>query len=92
MQDEVDAKTKKLKKLWSKFQSAKSEIKDLTEEFQEEREGMLETIRDLTRQVKLKELVIGNFIPPEEARNFDAVENGGRAVWQEEEELWVVPR
>ena len=69
-----------------------TKIKDLTEEFQEEREGMLETIRDLTRQVKLKELVIGNFIPPEEARNFDAVENGGRAVWQEEEELWVVPR
>ncbi|GMH64629.1 hypothetical protein TL16_g04008 [Triparma laevis f. inornata] len=92
LQDEVDAKTKKLKKLWTKFQSAKGEIKDLTEEFQEEREGMLETIRDLTRQVKLKELVIGNFIPPEEARNFDAVENGGRAVWQEEEELWVVPR
>ena len=54
LQDEVDAKTKKLKKLWSKFQQSKTEIKDLTEEFQSEREGMLETIRDLTRQVKLK--------------------------------------
>ena len=54
LQDEVEAKTKKLKKLWSKFQQSKTEIKDLTEEFQGEREGMLETIRDLTRQLKLK--------------------------------------
>ncbi len=92
LQDEVDAKTKKLKKLWSKFQTAKTEIKDLTEEFQVERQDMLETIRDLTRQLKLKELVINNFVPPEEARTFDDVANGGRAVWKEELENWVLPR
>ena len=32
--DEVEAKTKKLKKLWTKYQSAKSEAKDLQQEFQ----------------------------------------------------------
>jgi len=92
LQEEVDSKTKKLKKLWSKYQSSKTEIKDLTQEFQMERQDMLETIRDCTRQLKLKELVINNFIPPEEARNFDDVNNGGRAVWQEEQEVWVIPR
>jgi len=56
LQEEVDSKTKKLKKLWSKFQSSKTEIKDLTEEFNVERTDMLETIRDCTRQLKLKEV------------------------------------
>ena len=92
LQDEVDAKTKKLKKLWNKFQQSKNEVKDLTEEFQTEKNDMLETIRDLSRQLKLKELVIGNFVPPEEARSFDDVQNGGRAVWKEEEDCWMLPR
>ena len=92
LQDEVDAKTKKLKKLWTKFQSTKVEIKDLTEEFQVEKGDMLETIRDLTRQLKLKEVIIQNFVPPEEARQFDDVESGGRAVWREEQETWIIPR
>jgi kinesin family member 3B len=92
LQDEVDAKTKKLKKLWNKYQQSKNEVRDITEEFQAEKNDMLETIRDLSRQLKLKELIISNFVPPEDARNFDDVQNGGRAVWQEEEECWVIPR
>ena len=64
LQEEVLSKTKKLKKLWIKFQQAKSEIDDLNCEFEEERNDMLDTIRDLTKQMKLKELVISNFIPP----------------------------
>jgi kinesin family protein 3/17 len=53
---------------------------------------MLDTIRDLTRQLKLKETIIANFVPPEEARQFDDVASGGRAVWKEEQETWVIPR
>lgn len=49
-------KTKKLKKLWSKYQTAQREIKDIQEEFQQERSDMLDTIRELTRQLKLKEV------------------------------------
>jgi hypothetical protein len=29
---------------------------------------MLDTIRQLTRQIKLKEIIINNFVPPEEAK------------------------
>ena len=46
LQDEVEVKTKKLKKLWTKYQAAKSEVKDLHGEFQREREDMLDTIRE----------------------------------------------
>lgn len=53
---QVEVKTKKLKKLWSKYQTAQREIKDIQEEFQQERSDMLDTIRELTRQLKLKEV------------------------------------
>ncbi len=64
LQEEVQSKTKKLKKLWFKYQQAKSEIDDLNCEFQDEKNDFLETIRDLNRQMKLKDLIITNFIPP----------------------------
>lgn len=64
LQEEVHSKTKKLKKLWVKYQQAKNEIDDLNSEFQEERNDLLETIRDLTKQVKLKDIIVTNFIPP----------------------------
>lgn len=34
LQEEVEVKTKKLKKLWSKFQAATQEVQDLQQEFQ----------------------------------------------------------
>lgn len=40
----------------------------MQEEFQREREDMLDTIRQLTRQLKLKDVIITNFVPPEESK------------------------
>eukprot|EP00752_Nemacystus_decipiens_P011231 g9981.t1 len=77
LEEEVEVKTKKLKKLWSKYQTAQREIKDIQEEFQQERSDMLDTIRELTRQLKLKEEVSG-------------VER--RAQWNEEAAAWLIPR
>ena len=87
LQDEVDVKTKKLKKLWNKFQGAKREISDMSEEFGREREDMLDTIRDLTRQLKLKDLILDNFVPPDEV---DQLHH--RANWNEKEETWQIAR
>jgi kinesin family protein 3/17 len=42
--EEVEAKTRKLKKVWHRWQSAKQEIKDLTEEFATERADMMEEV------------------------------------------------
>ncbi|GAB1597339.1 kinesin-like protein KIF3A [Argonauta hians] len=65
LQDEIVGKTKKLKKCWTMLMQAKSEMADLQQEHQREMEGLLENIRQLTRELKLQMLIIDNFIPPE---------------------------
>jgi hypothetical protein len=65
LQEAKDAKTRKIKKIWALLMSHRSEIKDLQEEHQREREDLLDTIRDLTRELKLRVLVINQFIPPD---------------------------
>lgn len=87
LQDEVEVKTKKLKKLWQKYQGCKSEVTDLEQSFQQEREDMLHTIRELSRQLKLKELILEHFIPPEEAEKLNA-----RAQWDDKQDQWKVSR
>ena len=87
LQEEVEVKTKKLKKLWTKYQSATAEVTDLQEEFQSERSDMLDTIRELTRTLKLKDLVISNFIPEEFGRGIEK-----RASWSEEVDCWSISK
>ncbi|XP_064610162.1 kinesin-like protein KIF3A isoform X2 [Liolophura sinensis] len=65
LQEETAGKTKKLKKVWTMLMQAKSEITDLQQEHQREMEGLLENVRQLSRELKLQMLVIDNFIPPE---------------------------
>ena len=87
LQEEVEVKTKKLKKLWTKFQTAQREIQDIQEEFQTERSDMLDTIRQLSRTLKLKDLIISNFIPEDYAKGIEK-----RATWNQEEDAWVVQK
>lgn len=87
LQEEVEVKTKKLKKLYAKYQSALSEAKDLQAESQLERSDMLETIRQLTTALKLKDIIIQNFIPDEYAKSIEK-----RAHWNDEEESWSIPK
>ncbi|KAI9342597.1 P-loop containing nucleoside triphosphate hydrolase protein, partial [Obelidium mucronatum] len=65
LQEEKDAKTKKITKLCQMLELNRSEIKDLQEEHQREREDLLDTIRELTRELKLKLLTINSFVPDE---------------------------
>ena len=64
LSEEVTSKTKKLKRIWSKYQQNKTELKDLEHEFIDEKNDMLASIRELTKQIKLKDFIISNFIPP----------------------------
>ncbi|KAL7471362.1 hypothetical protein ACHAXS_011641 [Conticribra weissflogii] len=90
--DEVNSKTKKLKKLYSKYQQVKAEIKDLEHEFLVEKNEMLDTIRELTKQQKLRDFIISSFIPPKYALLYDDAEKGGIAVWDELGESWTIPK
>jgi kinesin family protein 3/17 len=87
LQEEVEVKTKKLKKLYAKYQGAVSEAKDLQTEFQAERTDMLDTIRELTRSLKLKDVIIQNFIPDTYAKSIEK-----RAAWNDQEDMWLIPK
>ncbi len=66
LQQEVDFKTKKLKKYFAKYQSLKQEIKDLNDSNTKERQELEQTQTDLQRDLKLRQLIIENFIPLDE--------------------------
>uniref|UniRef100_A0A673Z2A7 Kinesin-like protein n=1 Tax=Salmo trutta TaxID=8032 RepID=A0A673Z2A7_SALTR len=66
LQQEVDIKTKKLKKLFAKLQAVKTEIHEVQELHSKERQELEQTQNELTRELKLKHLIIENFIPMEE--------------------------
>uniref|UniRef100_A0A8U7NIG6 Kinesin-like protein n=1 Tax=Corvus moneduloides TaxID=1196302 RepID=A0A8U7NIG6_CORMO len=83
LQQEVDIKTKKLKKLFSKLQAVKAEIHDLQEEHIKGRQEMEQTQNELTRELKLKHLIIENFIPLEEKNKIM-----NRSFLDEEEDNW----
>lgn len=83
LQQEIEVKTKKLKKLFSKLQGTKQEIQDLQEEHSKERQELEQTQEELTRDLKLKLLIIENFIPVEEKQKLMS-----RAYFEEEEDGW----
>ena len=77
--------TAKLEKLWNRHKQTQQEVQDLQHEFQTEREDMLETIRELRKEVKLVCLTIENFIPLEHYQQI--VE---RAHYDESSDEWVI--
>ncbi|XP_029973970.1 kinesin-like protein KIF3B [Salarias fasciatus] len=83
LQQEVDIKTKKLKKLFAKLQAVKAEISDLQEAHINERQDLEQSQNELTRDLKLKHLIIENFIPSEEKNKIV-----NRAFLDEEDEHW----
>uniref|UniRef100_A0A665UXB6 Kinesin-like protein n=1 Tax=Echeneis naucrates TaxID=173247 RepID=A0A665UXB6_ECHNA len=83
LQQEVDIKTKKLKKLFAKLQAVKAEIQDLQEVHINHRQELEQTQNELTRDLKLKHLIIENFIPLEEKNKIV-----NRAYMDDEDEHW----
>ncbi|KAJ8391492.1 hypothetical protein AAFF_G00088140 [Aldrovandia affinis] len=83
LQQEVELKTKKLKKLYAKLQSVKAEIQDVNDEHVKTRQELEQTQNELTRELKFKYLIIENFIPPEEKNKIM-----NRLVFDGEEDQW----
>ena len=83
--NKVQKMTAKLEKLWNRHKQTQQEVQDLQQEFQTEREDMLETIRELRKEVKLVCLTIENFIPLEHYQQI--VE---RAHYDESSDEWVI--
>lgn len=83
LQQEVEAKTKKLKKLYAKLQCIKTEIKDVNDEHVRSRQELEQTQNELTKELKFKYLIIENFIPPEEKNKIM-----NRLTFDPEEDQW----
>ncbi|CAJ1360312.1 unnamed protein product [Effrenium voratum] len=84
-EEQVTKLTSKLEKLWDRHKQTQEEVEDLQQEFQTQREDMLETIRELRKEVKLVCLTIENFIPMEHYQQI--VE---RAHFDESSDEWVI--
>ncbi|MEQ2314469.1 hypothetical protein AMECASPLE_012447 [Ameca splendens] len=83
LQQEVEHKTKKLKRLYAKLQLLRGEMKDIFDEHITTRQELEETQEELTRELKYKYLLIENFIPPEEKNKIM-----NRLQFDSEEDQW----
>ncbi|KAJ0406462.1 hypothetical protein ATCC90586_000303 [Pythium insidiosum] len=87
LQEEAEAKARKLKKVYNKVKEALAEVKQLEKAHGREREDLLDTIRELTAQLKLKTLVLDYFMPPDAVALLEA-----RARWNDDEDNYSLDR
>ena len=86
LKEEAESKTKKLKKLWTILMQHKSEIKDIQDEWMREKETLLDTIRDLSRDLKLKIMITNSYVPTHELGVLETV-----SEFDESTERWRIP-
>ena len=59
-------KSQETHKITTKMAQVKSELDDMQEIIHREREDLMERIRELTREIRMKHLIIDQFIPAHE--------------------------
>jgi kinesin family protein 3/17 len=64
---QLAAKSAKLSRVWAKLQQAEQSARDVHADIQHEREEFLDVLHELSKQLKLKQIVIDNFVPPDMA-------------------------
>jgi len=87
LEEAVQFKTQLLEKRFKQYQEVKTDIMDIQEEYAEEREDLLETIRSMTKQLKLKHAVIENFVVPADVEKMEE-----RCQWDEDAEKWILEK
>ncbi|XP_022711381.1 kinesin-like protein KIF3A isoform X1 [Varroa jacobsoni] len=83
LREEAAGKTRKLKKVWGLLQQAKAEMTDMRRDHERELEGYLDSVRQLSQELKLNMLIIDTFIPEQYQQ---AIENN--ATWNEDIGEW----
>ncbi|CAD7961351.1 unnamed protein product [Amoebophrya sp. A25] len=84
-EEQANKLTKKLETLWQKYQKTRQEIEDVTHEFQNDKEDMMNTVRQLYKELEYKKLVLENFVPHEEQQRV-----ADNCVWREDDDEWVM--
>ncbi|KNE70364.1 hypothetical protein AMAG_14504 [Allomyces macrogynus ATCC 38327] len=72
LQEEVDVKTRKLQKLWARLDAAKRDVVDLENEWRAERLDLTAAVRELARELALKDAILDLFVPEPERRKLEA--------------------
>jgi kinesin family protein 3/17 len=86
--EELQAKTSMLQGLWRKLQSFKTKMRETEELFWSEREDTMNQILNYSRELKLLDLIIENFIPEREKKRIEKC-----AHWDKENETYkLVPQ
>uniref|UniRef100_H2ZLU3 Kinesin-like protein n=1 Tax=Ciona savignyi TaxID=51511 RepID=H2ZLU3_CIOSA len=83
LRQEVDEKTKRLKKMFTRLQQMKADISDLHEANCREREELEISQMQMNRELKYKLLVIENFIPNDERARLEE-----RIIYNDETDQW----
>jgi kinesin family protein 3/17 len=86
LQEEIEDKNKKLKKVYTKVQEIKDEIKDEQESWGREKEILIQELREYSRELKLKMLIIDHFIPMEILQTIEE-----KAMYNQEIDDWLIP-
>ena len=73
-------------RIQTRLTMTKTELDDINEVIHREREDLMDRIRDLTREIRLKHLIIDQFIP---ALEYMKIER--RADWSDDINDWIVP-
>ncbi|TYZ61367.1 hypothetical protein PybrP1_005236 [[Pythium] brassicae (nom. inval.)] len=87
LQEEAEAKARKLKKVYTKVKEVLADIKQMEKAHGREREDLLDTIRQLTAQLKLKTLILEYFMPPEAMNLLES-----RVRWNDDEDDYTLDK
>ncbi len=93
VQEEVQYKTKLFEKEKEKCKFLEDECKDLQQEFEKEREDMLDTIRKSEKQMKLLAKILQKLQPiiPVDSNYYNLDKIQVISNWNEEKQDWICP-
>ncbi len=93
VQEEVQYKTKSYEREREKCKFLENEVKDLQQEFEKEREDLLDTIRKNEKQIKLIIKILHKIQPiiPHDSNYYNLDKIQSASIWNEEVQDWLVP-